>query len=104
MYHPSLLHIVCSFSVNLIVQHSHHRRNCTLIIFEVSTFVFFELLFESCGGLAKVQWKQVCVLGISLGFDGPFEAGLSPECVQPWKGGQGECMAVASEVQSQYTG
>ena len=104
MYHPSLLHIVCSLSVNLIVQHSHHRRNCTLIVFEVSTFVLFELLSESGGRLAQVQWNQVCVLGISLGFDGPFEAGLSPECVQPWKGGQGECMAVASEVQSQYTG
>ena len=92
-----------SLSVCVTIQGPAHCWYCTFIILEDFAVVLFELLLVSSIYMARVKWEQVRVVGVGLGFDRPFEASLTPECVKPWEGGQRESMAVAPIIQPQYT-
>ena len=47
---------------------------------------------------AVVKWEEIGMLGVGLGLEGPLDAGLLPEGVEPGEGGEGEGVAVASVV------
>ena len=52
---------------------------------------------------AVVKWEEIGMLGVGLGLEGPLDAGLLPEGVEPGEGGEGEGLAVAPVVGAKDT-
>ena len=65
----------------MIVEGPDHGRYCTVVVFRTMALVLSEGLSVPCVDCALVNWEQVRMLWVGLGFYRPLETGFLSQCV-----------------------